>query len=195
MTPKCLYSSASDLYSSPPDLFRELDRRFGPLTLDVCALPENAKCPNFYTPEQDGLKQPWTGRCWCNPPYGRKIRKWLLKAVKSALTGATVVCLLPARVDTRWWHELVEPYAAVIEFVKGRLLFGGSKNKAPFASVVVVFEPISEQECRWCGRMFMPSRKDAIFCRAACKQAAYRQGVCYRCTRNESAVTNWDNTG
>ena len=127
MNPKCLYSSASDLYSTPPELFQELDRRFGPLTLDVCALPENAKCPSYFTPEQDGLKQPWTGRCWCNPPYGRTIRRWLLKAVKSALAGATVVCLLPARVDTRWWHELVNPMPAVIEFCKGRLWFGGGK--------------------------------------------------------------------
>lgn len=175
MTPKCLFSSVSDLYSSPPELFEELSRRFGPLTLDVCALPENAKCLSYFTPEQDGLKQPWTGRCWCNPPYGRTIRRWLLKAVKSALAGATVVCLLPARVDTRWWHELVEPYASVIEFCRGRLLFGGGKDKAPFASVVVVFEPVSQNECQWCGRMFIPRRKDARFCGAACKQAAYRQ--------------------
>jgi len=184
MTPKCLYSSVSDLYSSPPELFEELDRRFGPLTLDVCALPENAKCPSFYTPEQDGLEQPWTGRCWCNPPYGRKIRRWLLKAVKSALAGATVVCLLPARVDTRWWHELVKPYASVIEFCQGRLWFGGGKMKAPFASVIVVFEPISQQECQWCGRMFTPTRKDAKFCGGACRQRACRQ------RRSGAAVTD-----
>jgi phage N-6-adenine-methyltransferase len=88
-------------------VFDELARRFGPFDLDVCATAENAKCPRFFSPEQDGLQQRWDGRCWMNPPYGRKIGVWVRKAWESALAGATVVCLLPARTDTRWWHDYI----------------------------------------------------------------------------------------
>ena len=95
-------------------------------------LPDNAKCPRYFTPAEDGLQQPWTGRCWCNPPYGKTIGLWVRKAWESSLEGATVVMLLPARVDTRWWHDYVKPYAAVVEFPKGRLRFGNAIHPAPF---------------------------------------------------------------
>lgn len=88
--------------------------QFITLKLDVCALPENAKCKRFFTPEMDGLKQEWTGVCWCNPPYGRQIGKWVEKAVKSS---ATVVMLLPARTDTKWFHDWCLPYGK-IEFLR-----------------------------------------------------------------------------
>ena len=84
----------------------------------------------------DGLKQEWTGVCWCNPPYGRQIGKWVEKAVKSL---ATVVMLLPARTDTKWFHDWVLPYGK-IEFLRGRLKFGGCNNSAPFPSMIVIFE-------------------------------------------------------
>ena len=103
---------------------------------DVCALPGNAKCKRFFTPEMDGLKQEWTGVCWCNPPYGRQIGKWVEKACKSF---ATVVMLLPARTDTKWFHDWCLPYGK-IEFLRGRLKFGGCENSAPFPSMIVVFE-------------------------------------------------------
>lgn len=103
------------------------------------ALPENAKCPRFFTPEQDGLKQVWTGVCWMNPPYGRTIGLWMKKAWESACAGATVVCLVPARTDTAWWHD----YAARgrVTFLRARLKFGGHENSAPFPSAVVTFMP------------------------------------------------------
>ena len=85
-----------------------------------------------------------------------------------------VVCLLPARVDTRWWHDYVKPYAAVIDFVKGRLRFGDGKYPAPFPSVVVVFKPAALLRCRWCERPFLPKRTDSKFCSGGCKQSAYR---------------------
>ena len=107
---------------------------------DVCALLENAKCKRFFTPEMDGLKQEWTGVCWCNPPYGRQIGKWVEKAVKSF---ATVVMLLPARTDTKWFHDWCLPYGK-IEFLRGRLKFGGCDNSAPFPSMIVVFEAEKE---------------------------------------------------
>lgn len=109
-------------------------------TLDVCARPENAKCSNYYTPAQDGLKQPWTGTCWCNPPYGRDVGKWVAKAQAAALEGATVVMLLPARTDTRWFHDYIYNKENIeISFLRGRLKFGDGKGSAPFPSMLVVF--------------------------------------------------------
>lgn len=139
-----LFSSATDLWETPLDLFQELDAEFG-FTLDVCALPINAKCRKFFSPTEDSLKQRWTGVCWMNPPYGRTIGDWVKKALESAQDGATVVCLLPARTDTRWWHEYVA-HASEIRYVRGRLRFGKAVNSAPFPSAVVVFRPSSP---RW----------------------------------------------
>jgi phage N-6-adenine-methyltransferase len=106
--------------------------------LDVCALPENAKCKKYFTPEIDGLKQEWTGAVWCNPPYGRQIKHWIKKGYESSLKGAKVVMLIPARTDTTYWHDYV--MKGEIEFIRGRLKFGDSKNSAPFPSAVVIFK-------------------------------------------------------
>lgn len=133
-----LFSSNSAEWETPWPFFRRLDAEFR-FTLDVCARPENAKCAWYFSPEQDGLRQPWAPEtCFMNPPYGREIGKWVKKAFLEAQKGATVVCLLPARTDTAWWHEYVMR-AAEIRFVKGRLRFGGAANGAPFPSAVVVF--------------------------------------------------------
>ena len=132
-----MFSSATDIWETPQNFFDLLDSEFK-FDVDVCALPENAKCRNYYTPEMDGLRQKWEGVCWCNPPYGRKIGEWVKKANGSAEAGATVVMLLPARTDTKWFHEYIYRRAE-IRFVRGRLKFGGSKNSAPFPSMVVIF--------------------------------------------------------
>lgn len=137
--PSIHFSSKTDLWATPQSFFDELNAEFG-FDLDVCTLPENAKCPCFFTPAQDGLKQTWVGTCWMNPPYGREIGNWVCKAHDSARIGATVVCLVPARTDTSWWHTWVLK-ASEIRFVRGRLKFGDSKNSAPFPSAVVVFRP------------------------------------------------------
>ena len=100
MNKEVMFSSKTDLWETPQDFFEKLDREFG-FELDVCALPENAKCSRYFSPMDDGLEQDWTGVCWCNPPYGREIEKWVKKAYISAIEGATVVMLLPARTDTR----------------------------------------------------------------------------------------------
>jgi phage N-6-adenine-methyltransferase len=133
-----MYSSKSDDWETPKYLFDKLDAVFD-FTRDVCASPENAKCSLYYTRADDGLRQSWTGICWMNPPYGRKIGEWVKKAYESAKHGATVVCLLPARTDTKWWQT----YCAhgEISFIPGRLKFGNSKNSAPFPSALVVFRP------------------------------------------------------
>ena len=130
------FSSATDLWATPQDLFDRLHARYG-FETDVCATPENAKCPKFFTKADDGLAQQWSGVCWMNPPYGRQIGAWMAKAYRASQAGATVVCLVPARTDTAWWHD----YAAkgAVEFLRGRLKFGGHKNSAPFPSSIVVF--------------------------------------------------------
>jgi len=134
------FSSATDLWSTPQTFFDGLSAEFG-FSLDVCALPENAKCAHYFTPSCDGLSQKWEGVCWMNPPYGREIGKWVRKAYESSLEGATVVCLLPARTDTAWWHDYIALNAEV-RFVRGRLKFGVAKNSAPFPSAIVIFRPL-----------------------------------------------------
>jgi phage N-6-adenine-methyltransferase len=131
-----LFTSNTDLWATPKDFFILLDEEFD-FDLDVCANAENAKCTHYFSPEQDGLKQEWIGTCWMNPPYGRVIGDWVKKAYESSLNGATVVCLLPARTDTRWWHDYC--MKGEIRLVRGRLKFGDSKNSAPFPSAVVIF--------------------------------------------------------
>lgn len=141
------FSSQTDEWETPQDLFDELDREFK-FELDVCALDSSAKCPSYFTPESDGLGQDWKGfRCWMNPPYGDVIGDWIGKAASEAEAGATVVCLVPARVDTGWWWDYCR--AGEIRFLRGRLKFGGSSNSAPFPSAVVVFGPDVEPAVRW----------------------------------------------
>src|SRR5262249_36009345 len=103
------FSSRTCEWSTPADLFAALAAEFGPFDLDVRASPENAKCQIYFTRAQDGLRQIWTGRVWCNPPYGRAIGLWMQKALEASQTTADlVVCLVPARVDTRWWRDYAE---------------------------------------------------------------------------------------
>lgn len=130
------FSSKTDLWYTPQDFFDRLNAQYS-FDLDVCATHENAKCEEYFTIEDDGLAQTWTGKCWMNPPYGREISRWMKKAVSECVeNGALVVCLVPSRTDTRWWHDHV--MRGEIEFIKGRLKFGGQQNSAPFPSAVVV---------------------------------------------------------
>ena len=131
------FSSKTDAWETPLELFTKLDAEFG-FTVDVCANPDNAKCSNYFTPQIDGLKQDWHGVCWMNPPYGKQIKKWVQKAYISSLFGSTIVCLIPARTDTYWWHTYVRR-ANEVRFIRGRLKFGGSKNSAPFPSAIAIF--------------------------------------------------------
>ena len=131
------FSSKTPEWSTPQDLFDKLHRVWE-FTLDVCATEENAKVLYFYDKADDGLKQSWKGHvCWMNPPYGREIVKWMRKAFQESLRGAVVVCLVPARTDTVWWHDYA--MKGDITFLKGRLKFGGATNSAPFPSAIVVF--------------------------------------------------------
>ena len=135
----CL-SSKTDNWATPQDFFDNLNEEFH-FTLDPCANEENHKCDLFYTKEQDGLTKDWGGHVvFCNPPYGRvDTGLWVKKCAKEASHCKAVVMLIPARTDTKWFHQYIYGKAKEIRFVKGRLKFGGSKDAAPFPSMVVVF--------------------------------------------------------
>ena len=133
------FSSADSKWETPQTVFDALHAEFG-FDLDACATPETAKCERFFTEEDDALLRDWRGIVWCNPPYGRQIGRWMRKAYLSALAGSTVVCLVPSRTDTRWWHEYA--MRGEIRFLRGRLKFGGARNSAPFPSAVVVFRDV-----------------------------------------------------
>ncbi len=146
------WSSASGEWETPQHIFDHLDREFH-FTLDPCATRENAKTPQYYTKKENGLAQSWKGeRVFMNPPYGREIGKWISKAWRSGLEEDTVVvCLLPARTDTRWFHRYCTK--GTIWFIKGRLKFGGHKTSAPFPSMIVIFPE------NWKGILVSPSKK------------------------------------
>jgi phage N-6-adenine-methyltransferase len=140
---KTLFSSASDEWATPQKLFDELNAEFE-FTLDSCATSENAKCKKFYTINDDGLKQSWDGeRVFVNPPYSN-VSEWVRKAETSL--HHICVMLIPARVDTRWFHSHIwdgtknrTKSGVEIRFIKGRLKFGDAKNSAPFPSMIVIF--------------------------------------------------------
>lgn len=132
------HSSKSNEWETPQDLFDKLHKVYK-FTLDPCATKKTAKCKKFFTIKEDGLKKSWgKNRVFMNPPYGTEIGKWMQKAYEASLKGATVVCLIPSRTDTKWWHGWA--MKGKIEFIKGRLKFSGHKNSAPFPSAIVVFK-------------------------------------------------------
>jgi len=144
-------SCKSSEWETPIELFKQYDDIYK-FEIDVCATPENALCKKYWTSEDDALSQEWGSmRCWMNPPYGREISKFMKKAYNESIKGATVVCLVPSRTDTKWWHEFA--MNGDITFIKGRLKFinrtfpswradGNFKiSPACFPSAVVVFAP------------------------------------------------------
>lgn len=142
-----MYTSNSEEWGTPQGLFNKLNKEFN-FTFDICASKENAKYPKYYTKEEDALKQKWEGVIWMNPPYGRKIGIWVKKAKEAATQRkATVVCLLPARTDTAWWHDYVMK-ANEIRLIRGRLKFGDGKGSAPFPSAIVIFKKGSTSPIR-----------------------------------------------
>jgi site-specific DNA-methyltransferase (adenine-specific) len=133
------FSSATPEWATPQDFYDRCHAEFR-FTLDPCSTRANAKCEKHYTLEDDGLSKSWGNeRVWMNPPYGREIGHWMRKAWESAQAGALVVCLVPARTDTGWWHDYAT--RGEIRFVRGRLKFGGHMNSAPFPSALVILRP------------------------------------------------------
>lgn len=126
MNNEIMFSSDSAEWSTPQDFFDTLHKKWN-FTLDPCATHENHKCALYYTKEDDGLKQSWKEHIvYCNPPYGREVGKWIQKAVDES-KHAVIVMLLPARTDTKWFQQLVKPNALAVQFLPGRLKFGGMR--------------------------------------------------------------------
>lgn len=135
-----LMSSLADDWGTPQKIFDELNAEFN-FTVDVCANANNFKVANYFDLIKNGLAQDWNGVVWMNPPYGRTIKLWMAKAYESWRGGATVVCLVPARTDTAWWHDYAA-HASEIRFIRGRLKFerpGIKSDAAPFPSAIVIF--------------------------------------------------------
>lgn len=132
---RVLFSNVTEHWITPVDVYSALDREFH-FTLDPCPL----QSPIRPWPLSDGLTRSWDGeRVFCNPPYGPGILKWIRKAREASIA----VYLLPARTDTVWWHGWAL-LAEEVRFIKGRLRFGGSKNSAPFPSVILVFRSTAQ---------------------------------------------------
>lgn len=135
-----MFSSIKQDWSTPIDFFNELNKEFN-FTLDPCCNIDTAKCKKFYTEKEDGLKQDWGGEIvFCNPPFKDKSKLWIKKSYEESLKPNTiVVMLIPARTDTKAFHEYIYNKAE-IRFIKGRLRFGVSQNSAPFPSMLVIFK-------------------------------------------------------
>lgn len=138
----CL-SSKTDNWATPQDFFDNLNEEFH-FTLDPCANEENHKCDLFFTKEQDGLTKDWGEHVvFCNPPYGKEIANWVRYSYEqSQKSNTTVVMLIPARTDTRYFHDYIYGKAE-IRFIKGRLKFGDATTAAPFPSMVVIYRKSS----------------------------------------------------
>ena len=137
---EALFSSKTDQWETPQWFYDELNKEFD-FNLDPCADEHNHKCEKYFTKEQNGLTQDWGGyNVFCNPPYGREIGKWVKKSFEESKKQNTlVVMLIPARTDTKWFHEYIYKKAEV-RFIKGRLKFGGAKYNAPFPNMTVIFK-------------------------------------------------------
>lgn len=136
---KTMLSSVDMTWATPQKFFDELNKEFH-FTLDPCATRETAKCKRYFTPEIDGLLQSWDNEIvFCNPPYGREIGKWVKKA--SEARGGQVVMLIPARTDTKYFHDYIY-HKSEIRFIRGRLKFEGNQKcsgSAPFPSMLVIY--------------------------------------------------------
>lgn len=145
MNTELMFSSQTKNWSTPQYLFDELNKEFE-FTLDACADTSNYKVRKYFNEKSDGLSQSWMhNRTWCNPPYGREMGEWIKKAYETMLLTSNandiIVMLLPARTDTRWFHEYIYTNPnCEIRFIKGRLKFSGHKHSAPFPSMIVIFK-------------------------------------------------------
>ena len=145
---KGMFSSNNQKWETPQDLFDKLNDVFN-FEVDIAADDETAKCPIYYTEENDGFKKEWKEVCWCNPPYGRYQIEWVKRANEQVKKyNNTIVMLIPARPDTKVWHEQIFKDATVICFIKGRLKFGNSKDAAPFPSALIVFGKYNDEQVK-----------------------------------------------
>jgi|SRR5216684_237849 len=176
-------SRASDEWSSPQWLVEQCAAEFGPFDLDPAASDGSAQAPVFFTVYDDGLGRPWKGRVWMNPPYS-EVGKWMAKAAAEVAIGNAdlVVCLVPARVDARWYRAAAA-VASVVRILPQRVKFGGLSDSAPFPSAVIVLgtdgrrHGAEPKRCGACGRYWFPARNDARTCSAACRKRSSRSQI------------------
>lgn len=143
------FNAKSVEYETPDEIFKPLEKEFG-MTLDVSATKENAKCDLFFTVHDDGLSQEWGGRNWMNPPFGRVMQKWVRKAHAEFLKGKMTVALIPARTNTKWWHECIQDIAEV-RFIQGEVKFKGFDRGLWMPMCIVIWNPANENGDS-CGR-------------------------------------------
>lgn len=135
------FKSKSVEYSTPIEIVEPLKKEFN-LQLDVCATNHNNKCKKYFTKEQDGLKLDWNkyGNCWMNPPWSRELKKWVAKAYEESQKGITVVCLLPVRTNTIWWHKYIIDTKTEVRFLKGEIKFNGMEKGLWLPCAIVIFK-------------------------------------------------------
>lgn len=131
---------SSDEWETPQAFFDLLNKEFH-FTLDAAASDENHKCDKYYTINTNGLIHSWKGETvWINPPYGRQYPNWVKKAYQESEDNEVKsVLLIPARPDSRIWHDYIFPRAYEIRFIRGRLQFSNYNNSAKYPSAVIVF--------------------------------------------------------
>lgn len=190
---------ASDLWATPQSFFDKLNEEFK-FTLDACALPESAKCNEFFTPESDGLNSSWSGRVWCNPPYS-DIGTWMDKATRELESGrcSLVVFLVPSRTGTDWWHRYAQHHE--IRWIRGRLKFNDGKGSANFdcCLVVMTYSRVKETWPR-AFRLLLaqPSRGEKVSFRqtaeSACKWATERDERLAHISRLQNEYRQFEET-
>lgn len=194
-----MFSSKTCEWYTPQDFFDKLDEEFK-FNLDPCATDENRKCDKYFTKAVDGLKQSWQGyRVYVNPPYGRTIGDWVKKSYEESRGGGClVVMLIPARTDTKWFHDYIYHKAKEIRFIKGRLKFGGCKNPAPFPSMLVVYDDDYDvRRCTNCGHVMTSGYvvDDGLeyFCCDDCLNGYYSKKEYEELCQNDRAYwTEWE---
>lgn len=145
------FSSVDQTWCTPLGFYKKLDQEFN-FELDPSCTEKSAKCERFFTPKTDGLNQSWEVKngksVFCNPPYGKELKKWVKKAYDESKKGITIVLLIPSRTDTSYFHDYIYGKTE-IRFIRGRLKFedengNTSKNSAPFPSMIVIYNKKGE---------------------------------------------------
>jgi phage N-6-adenine-methyltransferase len=175
-------SQASDEWPTPGWLVQQCRDEFTEhgFDLDPAATEGTGQAPTFFTIYDDGLGQPWKGRVWMNPPYSQ-VGAWMAKAASEVAIGNAelVVCLVPARVDARWYRA-ASAVASVVRILPQRVKFGGCKDSAPFPSAIIVFGTDGRRHgtlprrCRQCSGYWFPVRSTGAYCSTACRMKAHR---------------------
>ncbi len=136
-------SRGRQTWETPQEVFDYFDNIFN-FDIDVCASNQNKLCHEYFSEDDDSLCQDWNGKtCWCNPPFG-KAKQFVEKACYETACGATVVMIIPANLNTNYWHDyLIDNPRVETYFPRGGIKFGGAKQPCPIPVAIVVWHPPS----------------------------------------------------